>query len=77
MEIILKPKAQKALLLIGAFVEEKNTKGSGIKYIERFSLKLQSYAKENTQYALCNNKTLADLVYSGIAINKWIIAFKI
>jgi len=31
MEIVLKPKAQKALSLIAKFVEDNNTQGSGIR----------------------------------------------
>lgn len=77
MEIILKPKAQKALSLIAKFVEDNNTKGSGVRFIEKFSLKLSTYAIENTQYSACKNKTLSFLGFSCITINKWVIAFKI
>lgn len=77
MEIILKPKAQKALKLIATFVEQKNTLGSGVRFIEKFSLKLQTYALENTQFQSCKNQTLFVLGFSCITINKWVIAFKI
>jgi GH43 family beta-xylosidase len=77
MEIILKPKAQNALMLIANFVEKNNTKGSGVRFIEKFSLSLSTYAIENTHYAVCKNKTLSILGFSFITINKWVIAFKI
>jgi hypothetical protein len=74
---ILKPKPQKALMLIATFVEEKNTLGSGVNFIEKFSVKLKNYALDNTQYVRCKNKTLSALGFSCITINKWVIAFKI
>lgn len=77
MEIVLKPKAQKALSLIAKFVEDNNTQGSGLRFIEKFSLKLSSYATENTQYAVCKNSTLSALGFSCITISKWVIAFRI
>ncbi len=77
MDVILKPKAQRALGLIAIFVEERNTPKSGIRYIEKFASKIKMYAKENTQYALCHNKTLSSLGYSCITIHKWIVVFKI
>lgn len=77
MEVIIKPKAQKALSLIATFVEERNTPQSGLRYIEKFASKIKIYAKENVQYSLCNNITLSTLGYSCITISKWVVVFKI
>lgn len=76
MEIFYTPNARNSIALIVAFVESKNTIGSG----HRFALKLESavnkYAKENVEYSLCNNKILASLGYLCINFN-WVLAFKI
>lgn len=77
MEVYYTVKANNAIALIAAFVESKNTKGSG----NRFALKLESainnFAKENVEYAKCYTTVLASLGFSCLTINNWVIAFKI
>jgi len=77
MKVYYTTRAQKAIEHIAAFVESKNTHGSG----SRFALKLEStinkFATENVEFSKCRNETLSYLGYSCLTINKWVVAFKI
>lgn len=76
MKLRLLPEAEEALLEIGLWVEERNTPGSGNRYIDRFVDKIMAYALPKTQYLICRNEALAALQLRCIAINDWIVAFK-
>jgi hypothetical protein len=71
------PEAEQALLEISLWVEERNTPGSGFRYAEKFIAKIERYALPKANYALCKSRHLADLDLHCIAIDDWIIAFKI
>lgn len=59
------------------FIEEKNTVGAGIRWLNQY----QSYLERNLGKAenvrLCNNKTLRNLGLKCIYFKDWIIAFSL
>ena len=77
MKIVLKRQPQIALAAIASFTESKNTRGSSKRFILRFSKFIEKYALDNVKYALCKHPVLADLNYSCVFYNKWVIAFTI
>lgn len=77
MNIVLKRQPQIALAALANFIESKNTKGSGKRFVKKFSAFIEKYAKENVSYSLCSNTILASFKYSCVFFNKWTIAFTI
>lgn len=76
MKLRFMPEAENALFEIGVWVEERNTTGSGICYIDKLIGKIDKYVLPNVEYPLCKNKVLAGYKLSCVAIDKWVIAFK-
>ena len=77
MELQINPRALSVLNNIAAFVESKNTTGSGERFVLKFIKEIERIAKPNLQYALCNNAVLARLQYSCRYLNDWVIVFKV
>ncbi len=77
MEIEIKGKALKTLDEIANYVESLNTAGSGSRWLDKFLLRIQAYAKPNVIYALCRNNKLANRNFSCISFSNWVVAFKI
>lgn len=77
MKIVIYPKASKTIDKIAAFVESKNTPGSGDRYALRFKAAIEKIAQPDVQYALCRNAFLAKSSYSCSYYNDWVIAFKL
>ena len=75
MKLWFMPEAEDALLEIAAWVEERNTPGSGIRFIHNFIDKMNAYALPNVLYAVCKNKVLAAYQLRCLVIDKWVIAF--
>ena len=75
MNLRFMPEAENVLYEIGASVEKINTPGSGIRFVNSFIDKIESYVLPNVKYAVCKNPILASNGYSCIAINDWVIAF--
>ncbi len=59
------------------FIESKNTKGSGIRWLERFEKYLEKAFVNAKQKRLCNNATFKQLNLRCIYFNDWLIAFSI
>ena len=76
MRLKFMPEAEELLLEIGIWVEQKNTVGSGERFINNFIDKIAAYALPNSKYLLCKNKVLASYQLSCVSIDKWVIAFK-
>ena len=76
MNLRFMPEAENALFEIGIWVEERNTADSGIRFINTFIDKIESYVLPSVKYPICKNKVLASQLLSCIAINDWVIAFK-
>ena len=62
---------------IADFVDSKNTKGSGARYVLRFKAAIEKLALPDVQYSLCNHPILAAYKYSCSHFNDWVIVFKI
>lgn len=62
---------------IAAFVESKNTRGSGARYALKFKAAIEQLALPNVQYSLCNHHILAAYKYSCSHFNDWVIVFKV
>ncbi len=68
--------AQNTLTDVARFIENINTKGSGNKWKNKFFIKVRKYAQP-IKYALCRHVIYAVSVFSCVAIDNWIIIFKI
>ena len=77
MKVTFTTKATNRLYAIAAFVESKNTQGSGARYAEKFRKAVERMAQPDVQYALCNHPSLALLKFNCGHYNDWVIAFKI
>jgi plasmid stabilization system protein ParE len=71
------PKAMRVIDAIAAFVESKNTPGSGARYVLKFKSAIEKLAVPGVQYSFCNHPMLAVHGYSCTRFNDWVIAFKI
>ena len=77
MEIEIKAKALKTLDEVANYVESLNTAGAGSRWLDKFFLRIQAYAKPDVVYALCKKAKLAKRSFSCITFNNWVVAFKI
>jgi len=73
----INPRALSVINNIAAFVESKNTPGSGKRFVLKFISEIESVAQENLQYTLCNNPVLARHKYSCRYMNNWVIVFRV
>lgn len=77
MEILYKPRAANAILKVAAFVESKNTTGSGLRWFEKLDEKIFSVAQSKTGLLKCKHHSLAKFGYRCYEYKGWIIAFRI
>lgn len=68
--------AENSLLRIAKFVDSVNTNGSGDRWKLKFHKKISKYAMP-IQYNLCRHKVYAKQGFSCVAVDDWIIIFKI
>jgi uncharacterized membrane protein YiaA len=71
------PQAEEVLYEIGLWVEEKNTPGSGMRFVNSFINKVEALALPNVEYAICKQVLLKAAGLRCVPINDWIIAFSI
>jgi hypothetical protein len=77
MKVLIEPFAEASLLEITLYIEMRNTRGAGKRWLSRFQRHIKRFAIENMQYPLCNNLRLAQMLYSCIHYNHWTIAFRL
>ena len=63
-----------ALLL---FIEKENTKGAGIRWLNKFESFLMETLPSHEVMPFCNNKTFHQLKLKCLNYNDWIIAFTV
>ena len=59
------------------FVESKNTKYAGLRWLNRFEHFLQASLTNPNKIKLCNNLTFANLNLRCIYFNDWVVAFSV
>lgn len=77
MEIEIRAKALKTLDEVANYIDSLNTPDAGSRWLDKFFTRIESYAKPNVSYALCQNVRLAKRSFSCITYNNWVVAFKI
>lgn len=77
MEIEIRAKALTTLDDVANYVDSLNTHGAGSRWLDKFFTRIQSYAKPDVNYVLCQNIRLAKRKFSCITYNNWVVAFKI
>ncbi len=75
MEISYTNDAVESLTALVSFIEEQNTKGAGLRWLNKFELYLKETLKHHSVITLCNNDTLKQLNLKCINYNDWLIAF--
>ena len=73
MEINYTNDAVYSLTALVNFIEEHNTKGAGLRWLNKFELFLQKTLKKFSVITLCNNTTFKKLKLKCIYYNDWII----
>ena len=64
-----------SLTSLVSFIEQHNTKGAGIRWLNKFELYLQNTLKNYSVIKLCNNTTFKQLKLKCLYYNDWLIAF--
>jgi hypothetical protein len=77
MQIEYTAEALSSLIKLLNFIEEKNTQGSGERWLSRFELYLSSTLPNSLAISLCNNETFKRLNLRCLYYNDWVIAFSI
>ena len=76
-EIIIKRRAEKAILRLVEFIESQNTEGAGARWYASFRRFVELRARYKFSFPLCRNENLRKYGYSCVTFKrKWIVAFK-
>jgi hypothetical protein len=75
MKIKVAEQAKLTLFELEKFVETKNTKGAGKRFLKRFIEKVKAQLS-TTNYSICKHKKFAALKLKCFFINDWVIAFE-
>ena len=75
MQIDYTTEAFASLLQLVNYIESKNTKGAGLRWLQRFEVFLQKKLLSPAQTKLYNNETFHQLNLRCIYFNEWVIAF--
>jgi len=76
MEIVIKAKALKTLSEVADYIDSLTTFGAGSRWLDRFLLRIEAYARPNVVYPLCKQSKLARRNLSCITYKNWVVAFK-
>lgn len=77
MQINYSTDAFDSLIHLINFIESKNTKGAGIRWLNKYEVFLKKKLKTAQQIKLCNNETFHRLNLHCIHYHDWVIAFSI
>lgn len=77
MQINYTADAFSSLIRLINFIEETNTEGAGVRWLNRYELFLKKKLSNPKQIRLCNNLTFNKLNLRCIYFNDWAIAFSI
>ncbi len=75
MEINYTNDAVDSLTALVSFIEVHNTKGAGLRWLNKFELYLQKTLKHYELITLCNNATFKQLKLKCIYYKDWLVAF--
>ncbi|MEP7168769.1 MAG: hypothetical protein ABI855_05310, partial [Bacteroidota bacterium] len=75
MEINYTVHAANALMDLVSFIEDKNTKGAGLRWLKNFEIFLEGYLSHHAKIKPCHNATFKNLNLKCIYYNNWLIAF--
>jgi hypothetical protein len=78
MNVSFSDAAFEKMMDIAEFIDDINTPGAGERWIEKLVKFIEDYAKLNhVEWSLCQNKNLAEKLYSCLIYKNWVIAFRI
>lgn len=77
MEINYTRDAFDSLTALLLFIEKENTKGAGIRWLDKFESFLMETLPLHGLITYCNNKTFHQLKLKCLNYNDWIIAFTV
>lgn len=75
MEINYTVNAANVLMDLVTFIENKNTKGAGLRWMKKFELFLQGLLRHHSIIKLCHNATFKALNLKCIYTNNWLMHF--
>ena len=75
MEVVYKPRAAKVIEEVAAWVESRNTEGSGARQFDKLDEKIISLANSKAKFAICKHSSLAKFNYRCYTYKDWVIAF--
>ena len=77
MQINYTADAYASLLQLVNFIETTNTKGAGLRWLDRYEVFLQKTLFNPIQVKICHNLTFKKLNLRCINYNDWVIAFSV
>lgn len=77
MEINYTSEAFSSLIRLVNFIEDKNTRGAGIRWLDKFELFLNTTLPNSLTISLCNNQTFKRFNLRCVYYNDWVIAFSV
>ena len=77
MKLIVKLPAKRTLLAVANWVESKNTKGSGLRWLNKFYVYIEKNAKAVHALPLCKYKVFKAKKLICLTYNDWVIACKV
>ena len=77
MQIDYTAEAFSSLIQLVNYIESTNTRGAGLRWLNRYELFLKMKLRAPERIKLCNNYTFDKLKLHCIYFNDWVIAFSI
>ena len=77
MQINYSTEASSSLIRLVNFIEEMNTDGAGIRWLNKFELFLNTTLPNSLTISLCNNQTFKRYHLRCLYYNDWVIAFSV
>jgi len=69
--------ASNSLTQLIAFIEKTNTRGSGIRWLNKYELFLNKTLLQSLNPKICNNLSLKNLGLNCLYFNEWLIAYSV
>jgi hypothetical protein len=77
MVIEIRKRALNALSRTAAYIDSRNTPGSGDRWLDKVKSEIYSLAKHKVKLGFCKNSSLAKFHYRCFFFNDWVIAYRI
>ena len=77
MNIVVKKRAYNTLTKVASYIENQNTEGSGLRWLDKVYGRITDVADSKAILAICHNESLTKFQYRCFTFNDWVIAHKV